>query len=72
MAQGKASSGSDPTKPKIHVTPTGGMYVEADELMRSPEVRKAIKSMAQIAAFNSNTRTSETPSKEGSKTSADE
>lgn len=49
MARRKASSGSDPTKPKVHVTPTGGMYVHADELLRTPEVRETIKRMAQIA-----------------------
>ena len=49
MARRKASSGSDSTKPKVHVTPTGGMYVHADELLRTPEVRETIKRMTQIA-----------------------
>ena len=40
---GKESSGD--SKPKVHVTATGGMYYEADELLRSPKVREAIKSM---------------------------
>ena len=49
MGRRKASSDSDPTKPKVHVTATGGMYVEAHELLRTPEVRETIKRMAQIA-----------------------
>ncbi len=59
----KTSSGSD-SKPKVHVTATGGMYFEADELLRSPEVRKAIKSMVGIT---SNKRASDASS-EGSET----
>lgn len=49
MARRKASSGNSPTKPKVYVTHTGGMYVHADELLRTPEVRKVINQMAQIA-----------------------
>lgn len=66
---GKKSSGSD-SKPKVHVTATGGMYYEADELLRSEEFRKAVKSMVGIASIDSNKRASDTPS-EGSETSAD-
>ena len=58
MARRKASSDSHPTKPKVHVTPTGGMYVEAHELLRTPEVRKVINQMAQIAE-DANKRSSE-------------
>ena len=64
MAQGKASSGSDPTKPKIHVTANGGRYVHADELLRNPEVRKTIKLMAQIAVEESNKQPPEPSSEE--------
>lgn len=49
MARRRASSGTNPTKPKVHITATGGMYVEAHELLRTPEVRKVINQMAQIA-----------------------
>lgn len=49
MARRKASSGNSPTKPKVQVTHTGGMYVEAHELLRNPEVRETIRRMAQIA-----------------------
>lgn len=33
---------------KIYVTPRGGQYVKADELLASPEVREIIKKMADI------------------------
>ena len=49
MARSGKPSPSDRSKPKVHVTHTGGRYVNADELMRSPQVREAIDSMAQIA-----------------------
>ncbi len=58
MARRRASSGNNPTKPKVHITATGGMYVEAHELLRTPEVRETIKRMAQIAE-DSNKRASE-------------
>ena len=37
------------SKPKVYVTHKGGRYVNADELLRSPEVIEAIDAMAQIA-----------------------
>ena len=49
MARSGKPSPSDGAKPKVHVTHTGGRYVNADELLRSPQVREAIDSMAQIA-----------------------
>ena len=67
---GKKSSGSD-SKPKVHVTATGGMYYEADELLRSPKVREAIKSMVGIASSDSNKRAPDASS-EGSETSTDD
>lgn len=33
---------------KIYVTPRGGQYVKADELLASPKVREIIKKMADI------------------------
>lgn len=66
---GKESSGD--SKPKVHVTATGGMYYEADELLRSPKVREAIKSMVGIASSDSNKRAPDASS-EGSETSTDE
>ena len=36
--------------PKIYVTSRGRMYVKADEVLRSPKIRKEIKKMAQIIA----------------------
>ena len=33
---------------KIYVTPRGGQYVKADELLASPQVREIIKKMADI------------------------
>ena len=65
----KASSGD--SKPKVYVTATGGMYYEADELLRSPKVREAIKSMVGIASSDSNKRAPDASS-EGSETSANE
>ena len=49
MARSGKPSPSDGSKPKVHVTHTGGRYVNADELLRSPQVKAAIDSMAQIA-----------------------
>ena len=34
--------------PKIYVTSRGARYVKADEVLKSPKVRKAIEKMAQI------------------------
>ncbi len=36
------------TRPKIYVTPRGGVYVKPDELLASPKVREMIKKMAAI------------------------
>ena len=35
-------------RPKIHVTPRGGLYVKADELLRSKKARAIIDKMAQL------------------------
>ena len=34
--------------PKIYVTSRGARYVKADEVLKSPKVRKGIEKMAQI------------------------
>lgn len=35
-------------RPKIHVTPRGGLYVKADELLRSKKARAIIDKMAKL------------------------
>ena len=60
---GKAASG-DESKPRVHVTATGGRYVKAEELLRNAEVRKAIENMAQIATGEAEKETSEPSSKD--------
>ena len=71
MARRKESSGSDPTntKPRVHVTANGGRYVQADELLSDPEVKKKIDLMAQIASEDSGMQSPDTSS-EGPETSA--
>lgn len=69
MARRKASSGSDSTKPKVHVTANGGRYVQADELLSDPEVKKKVDLMAQIAIEDSGMQSPDTSS-EGPETSA--
>lgn len=49
MARRKASSGNSPTKPKVHVTHTGGMYSPRGRVTAHAGVREVIKRMAQIA-----------------------
>ena len=49
MARSRKRSPREGCKPKVHVTHKGGRYVNADELLRSPEVIEAIDAMAQIA-----------------------
>ena len=49
MARSRKPSPSGRSNPKIYVTHTGGRYVKAEELLRSPEVKDEIDTMAQIA-----------------------
>ena len=37
-------------EPKIYVTPRGARYVKADEVLRRPKVKEAIKKIAKISA----------------------
>lgn len=39
---------TDEERPRIYVTPRGGRYVKADELLRSKRARKVIKAMAKL------------------------
>ena len=43
---------------KIYVTPRGGQYVKADELLASPKVREIIKKMADIPVERKSSDTS--------------
>ena len=52
---------SDGSKPKVHVTYTGGQYVNPEELLRTPRVKDAINTMAQIAEREQRGRTDDTP-----------
>ena len=36
--------------PKVYVTRTGGIYVKADELLRSEKARDRLREMAKLAA----------------------
>ena len=49
MARSRKPSSNERSKPKVHVTHTGGRYVNPDELLRNPEVKEAIDTMAEIA-----------------------
>ena len=49
MPRSRKPSPSEPSKPKVHVTHTGGRYVNPDELLRDPKVMEAIDAMAEIA-----------------------
>ena len=49
MPRSRKPSPSERSKPKIHVTHTGGRYVDPDELLRDPKVGEAIDAMAEIA-----------------------
>lgn len=69
MGRGKAPSDNDSRKPRVHVTANGGRYVQADELLNDPEVKKKIDLMAQIAEEDSEMQPPETYS-EGPETSA--
>ena len=42
----------------VHVTPRGGQYVKADELLASPQVREIIKKMADIPVERKSSETS--------------
>ena len=44
--------------PKIYVTPRGARYVKADEVLKSPKVRKAIKKMTRISIERKSSDTS--------------
>ena len=45
---------------RVHVTPNGGVYVDADELMRSDAARKAIEQAKEMSQFL-NARDRESP-----------
>ena len=62
MARSPKTPSDSNSKPKVHVTATGGRYVEAGELLRNAEARKAINSMAQLSADDSNRGTKDTSS----------
>ena len=38
----------DQERPKIYVTPVGGLYVKADELLRSKRGREMVDAMARL------------------------
>ena len=60
MPRSRKPSQSDGSKPKVHVTYTGGQYVNPDELLRTPRVKDAIDTMAQIAQREQKRSTDET------------
>ena len=46
----RGGSGKTPDdKPTVHITETGGWYVDPDELLRSEPVRKEIERLAELA-----------------------
>ena len=46
----RGGSGKAPDdKPTVHITETGGWYVDPDELLRSEPVRKEIEKWADLA-----------------------
>ena len=49
MPRSRKPSLREGSKPKVHVTHTGGQYVNPDELLRDPKVKAAIDAMAEIA-----------------------
>ena len=49
MPRSRKPSPSEGSKPKVHVTHTGGRYVNPEELLRDPKVMEAIDTMAEIA-----------------------
>ena len=61
MSRSRKPSPGGRSKPKIYVTHTGGRYVKAEELLRSPEVKDAIDTMAQIAEQDRNEAASAEP-----------
>ena len=51
-------SGKGPDdKPTVHITETGGWYVDPGELLRSDPVRKEIEKWAKIAEKNGGAET---------------
>ena len=61
MPRSRKPSHSGGSKPKVHVTHTGGRYVNPDELLRNPEVKEAIDTMAEIAQRNQKGSTDNPP-----------
>ena len=43
------SKESLPDRPKIYVTPKGGLYVKAEELLRSKRAQAIIEKMAELS-----------------------
>ena len=52
MARSRNPSSRERSKPRVHVTYTGGLYVDPAELLHSPKVKEAIDTMAQIAQMD--------------------
>ena len=61
MPRSRKPSQSDGSKPKVHVTYTGGQYVNPEELLRTPRVKDAINTMVQIAKREQQRSTDDTP-----------
>ena len=49
MPRSRNPSQGDGSKPRIHITHTGGRYIHPEELLRAPKVKEAIDTMAEIA-----------------------
>ena len=45
----KKEQGTDEDRPPIYVTAKGGLYVKADELLKSKRARAVIDQMARLA-----------------------
>lgn len=61
----KKGQGTDTDRPPIYVTAKGGLYVKADELLRSKRARAVIDQMVRLAE-NAKKRTSRHPGTEPS------
>ena len=55
------SKNTSEERPKIYVTPRGGVYVKPEELLANPKVLEKIKRMAEISIKR---RTSDTSPKD--------
>ena len=56
----KKEQGTNEDRPPIYVTAKGGLYVKADELLRSKRARAVIDQMARLAE-NAKKHTSRSP-----------